>query len=127
MTSTPQIPNGAAEPSVELTSLPSVVGINFGNSYASIAVFTKEGLAECIANEDGEHQIACAISFYGEEMALRGPPVNDQPALVIQHPDLADTPAYKVTVLQPVPTPLRPGSTMPPNFNTPAASALPTP
>ena len=29
----------------------------------------QEGLAECIANEDGERQIACAISFHGEEMA----------------------------------------------------------
>jgi heat shock protein 1/8 len=27
----------------------------------------QEGLAECIANEDGERQIACAISFHGEE------------------------------------------------------------
>jgi heat shock protein 1/8 len=29
----------------------------------------QEGLAECIANEDGERQIACAISFHGEETA----------------------------------------------------------
>ncbi|KAJ3561168.1 hypothetical protein NP233_g10361 [Leucocoprinus birnbaumii] len=156
MTSTPQIPNGVAEPSVELTSLPPVVGINFGNSYASIAVFTKEGLAECIANEDGERQIACAISFHGEEMYignqakhqlvknaqntitgfrnLLGKKFSEVPqstinlsAPVIQHPDLADTPAYKVTVLQPAPTPLPPGSTVTSNFNTPAASALPTP
>lgn len=51
-----------------MVSIPPVVGINFGNSYASIAVFTKEGLAESIANEDGERQIACAISFHGEEL-----------------------------------------------------------
>ncbi|TEB14213.1 hypothetical protein FA13DRAFT_1617125, partial [Coprinellus micaceus] len=44
-----------------------VVGINFGNSYASIAVLAKDGTAECIANEDGERQIASAISFHGEE------------------------------------------------------------
>lgn len=28
----------------------------------------QEGLAECIANEDGERQIACAVSFFGEEL-----------------------------------------------------------
>jgi len=27
----------------------------------------QEGLADCIANEDGERQIASAISFHGEE------------------------------------------------------------
>jgi hypothetical protein len=39
------LPNGHAEAPVEtsseVSSLPPVVGINFGNSYASIAVFTK--------------------------------------------------------------------------------------
>src|ERR1700728_2164072 len=37
------VPNGTAAPEVpiEHSSLPPVVGINFGNSYASIAVFTK--------------------------------------------------------------------------------------
>ncbi|KXN86254.1 hypothetical protein AN958_10307 [Leucoagaricus sp. SymC.cos] len=155
MTSTPQIPNGVAEPSVELTSLPPVVGINFGNSYASIAVFTKGGLAECIANEDGERQIACAISFHGEEMYignqakhqlvknaqntitgfrnLLGQKFSEVPqsivnlsAPVIQHPELPDIPAYKVTVLQPAPTPL-PRSAVTSNINTPSVSALPTP
>jgi molecular chaperone DnaK (HSP70) len=29
---------------------------------------SQEGNAECIANEDGERQIACAVSFHGEEM-----------------------------------------------------------
>ncbi|KAF8588580.1 actin-like ATPase domain-containing protein [Ramaria rubella] len=48
----------------------TVIGINFGNSYASIAVITKEGKAECIANEDGERQIAAAISFHGEELYI---------------------------------------------------------
>ncbi|KAF8499402.1 Hsp70 protein-domain-containing protein [Gautieria morchelliformis] len=47
----------------------AIIGINFGNSYASIAVITKEGNAECIANEDGERQIAAAISFHDEELA----------------------------------------------------------
>ncbi|KAF9445642.1 dnaK-type molecular chaperone bipA [Macrolepiota fuliginosa MF-IS2] len=162
------LPNGTAapapaaetEPSVELTSLPPVVGINFGNSYASIAVFTKEGLAECIANEDGERQIACAVSFHGEEMYignqakhqlvknaqntitgfrnLLGKKFSEVPqstinlsAAVIQHPDLADTPAYKVRVLQPSPSPLPPSNLTSgkntPAFTTPAASNLPTP
>ncbi|KAF5346445.1 hypothetical protein D9756_010083 [Leucocoprinus leucothites] len=29
-----------------------------------------EGLAECIANEDGERQIACAVLFHGKEMYI---------------------------------------------------------
>jgi heat shock 70kDa protein 1/2/6/8 len=60
--------NGDAAAGLAHSNIPAVVGINLGNSYASIAVFTKEGLAECIANEDGERQIACALSFDGEEM-----------------------------------------------------------
>ncbi|GLB39791.1 putative hsp70 protein [Lyophyllum shimeji] len=68
--STTPVPNGSAVGSSEGSSLPPIVGINFGNSYASIAVFTKEGVAECIANEEGERQIACAISFQGEEIYI---------------------------------------------------------
>jgi len=34
-------PNGSAEALLQISTLPPVVGINFGNSYASIAVFTK--------------------------------------------------------------------------------------
>lgn len=49
-------------------SPPVVLGVNFGQSYASIAVITKEGHANCIANEDGERQIACAIAYSGEEV-----------------------------------------------------------
>lgn len=151
--------NGHAEAPVEisseLSSLPPVVGINFGNSYASIAVFTKEGVAECIANEDGERQIACAISFNGEEIYignqathqlvknaqntitgfrnLLGKKFSEIPqsqstksAPVIQHPHIPDEPAYKVQILQPAPTPL-PRSTVTSNLNTPAASHAPTP
>ncbi|CAA7263618.1 unnamed protein product [Cyclocybe aegerita] len=150
MSSTP-IPNGSAEAPLQLSTLPPVVGINFGNSYASIAVFTKEGLAECIANEDGERQIACAVAFHGEEMYignqakqqlvknakntitgfrnLLGKKFSEIPqsenttsAPVIQHPDQPDTPAYKVQVLQPAPTPLPTSA-----FTTPAASHAPTP
>ncbi|PPQ66230.1 hypothetical protein CVT26_010931 [Gymnopilus dilepis] len=157
MSSTPAQNGRANTPSrppssTPTSSLPPVVGINFGNSYASIAVFTKEGLAECIANEDGERQIACAISFHGEEMYignqakqqlvknakntitgfrnLLGKKFSEIPqsehttsAPVIQHPELPDTPAYKVQILQPAPSPLPPSS----NVGTPAASHVPTP
>ena len=34
-------PNGSAEAPIEVSAIPTVVGINFGNSYASIAVLTK--------------------------------------------------------------------------------------
>ncbi|KAF7974372.1 hypothetical protein HWV62_12340 [Athelia sp. TMB] len=64
--------NGVSKAPIEAltNSHAPVVGINFGNSFASIAVLTKEGLAECIANEDGERQIACAVAFQGEEMYI---------------------------------------------------------
>jgi len=88
MATTPQIPNGISKTNMELTNILPVVGINLGNSYASIAISIKvgdlfmlvvyfkisvdqklqEGQTECIANEDGERQIACAVSFQGEEM-----------------------------------------------------------
>ncbi|PPQ80058.1 hypothetical protein CVT25_001487 [Psilocybe cyanescens] len=144
---------GTPTPATGPTSLlPPVVGINFGNSYASIAVFTKEGLAESIANEDGERQIACAIAFHGEEMYIGNQakqqlvknaknsivgfrnllgkkfsevPGSEHPTLsapIIQHPDLADTIAYKVEVLQPAPSPLPTSA-----YTTPAASHAPTP
>ncbi|EGN94267.1 hypothetical protein SERLA73DRAFT_171294 [Serpula lacrymans var. lacrymans S7.3] len=140
-------PNGSAEAPFDVSAVPSVVGINFGNSYASIS----EGLAECIANEDGERQIACAIAFQGEEMYignqakhqlvknsqntitgfrnLLGKKFSEIPqssltvsAPVIQHPSLPDTPAYRVQVLQASPTPLPITAT-----NTPAASQTATP
>ncbi|KAJ3992348.1 Hsp70 protein-domain-containing protein [Lentinula boryana] len=143
--------NGSADPSTEISNLPAVVGINFGNSFASIAVFTKDGQAECIANEDGERQIACALSFFGEEMYI-GSPAKAQlvknskntivgfrnllglkfsdisksqsttSAPVIQHPEIPDEPAYKVEILQPAPAPLPKSTT-----GTPAASSAPTP
>ncbi|KAL5528904.1 hypothetical protein ACEPAG_4878 [Sanghuangporus baumii] len=144
--------NGSARPR---KSGPTVVGINFGNSYASIAVINKEGLADCIANEDGERQIACAVSFHGEEIYIgnqakpqlvrnaQNTIINfrnllgrkfsdipkDQPivsAPVIQHPELPDVAAYKVAILQPAPTPLPPASVKS-SSNTPATSVLPTP
>ncbi|KAI0638747.1 actin-like ATPase domain-containing protein [Trametes polyzona] len=144
-------PNGTAEAPIEVSALPTVVGINFGNSYASIAVLAKEGGADCIANEDGERQIACAIAFHGEELYIGNQakhqlvknsqntitgfrnllgkkfseiPANAAPvsAPVIQHPEIPDEPAYKVKVLQPAPSPLPTNAT-----NTPAASNAATP
>ncbi|KAI0668764.1 actin-like ATPase domain-containing protein [Trametes maxima] len=144
-------PNGTAEAPIEVSALPTVVGINFGNSYASIAVLTKEGGADCIANEDGERQIACAIAFHGEETYIGNQakhqlvknsqntitgfrnilgkkfseiPANASPvsAAVIQHPEIPDEPAYKVKILQPAPSPLPTTAT-----NTPAASNAATP
>ncbi|KIK64046.1 hypothetical protein GYMLUDRAFT_40278 [Collybiopsis luxurians FD-317 M1] len=143
--------NGSAEPAAEASNIPALVGINFGNSFASIAVFTKEGLAECIANEDGERQIACALSFFGEEMYIGSPAKaqlvknakntivgfrnllgkkfseipqsqSNTSAPIIQHPELQDEPAYKVEILQPAPAPLPKSAT-----GTPAASSAPTP
>lgn len=74
----------------------TVVGINFGGSASSVAVISKvgeeraastcfstmlreslrlratqEGLADCIANDDGERQISNALSFSGEEEVSR--------------------------------------------------------
>ncbi|KAI0791913.1 actin-like ATPase domain-containing protein [Abortiporus biennis] len=144
-------PNGTAEAPIEVSEVPTVVGINFGNSYASIAVLTKEGSAECIANEDGERQIACAIAFHGEQTYignqakhqlvknsqntitgfrnLLGKKFSEIPsnkltvsAPVIQHPEHADEPAYKVEVLEAAPSPLPPTAS-----NTPAASQVATP
>ncbi|KAI0353235.1 actin-like ATPase domain-containing protein [Trametes cingulata] len=144
-------PNGTAEAPIEVSALPTVVGINFGNSYASVAVLTKEGGADCIANEDGERQIACAVAFHGEEMYVGNQakhqlvknsqntitgfrnllgkkfseiPSNASPvsAPVIQHPEIPDEPAYKVKILQPAPSPLPTSKT-----NTPAASVAATP
>ena len=51
-------------------------------------------------------------------------------APVIQHPDIPDTPAYKVQILQPAPSPLSPAASSAPTprtNNTPAASQLATP
>lgn len=51
-------------------------------------------------------------------------------APVVQHPDIPDTPAYKVRVLQPAPSPLSPATSSaqtPRTNNTPAASQFATP
>ncbi|TFY74316.1 hypothetical protein EWM64_g9697 [Hericium alpestre] len=147
-------PNGTADAPIEVSASPTVIGINFGNSYASIAILNKEGQAECIANEDGERQIACAISFNGEEMYIGsqakhqlvknaensitnfrnilGKKFSELPkdkttvsTPVIQHPDKQDEPAYKVKVLQASPSPLPSAAAT--KANTPAASQTATP
>nr|WKJ30261.1 Hsp-4 [Glaciozyma antarctica PI12] len=62
-------PSGTATPVVVEPQVPvtTVIGLNFGQSFSSIAVINKEGLADCIANDDGERQIASALSFNGTE------------------------------------------------------------
>ncbi|CAE6358393.1 unnamed protein product [Rhizoctonia solani] len=123
---------------------PAVIGINFGNAYASIAVINNEGEPDCIANEDGERQIAAALSYFGleEYIGNQAKPQlvkNSQNTItnfrnqlgkkfsevtqagpstsapIINH---EDQPAYKVTVLTPAPPP----SVAP----TPKATPLPT-
>lgn len=81
--------SGASTPAVRAEPVklePAVVGINFGQSFSSVSVINKvrrsvekkgriadsiavvqEGLADCIANDDGERQIASALSFNGTE------------------------------------------------------------
>ncbi|KAF8345014.1 Hsp70 protein-domain-containing protein [Amanita rubescens] len=138
-----------------MSALPPVVGINLGNSYASIAVFTKERVAECIANQDGERQIACAIAFIGQEVYignqakphlvknakntiqgfrdLLGVSYADLPrpfaGMLVPHPDDPTAPAWKVEVLQPAPSPLPQSVTSNPStaHASPNPSALATP
>ncbi|RKO87117.1 heat shock protein 70 family [Blyttiomyces helicus] len=47
------------------------IGISFGTLYSSIAILGKNGLAEAIANEDGDRQIPSYVAFcgHGEELA----------------------------------------------------------
>merc|ERR1712093_171735 len=62
-------PNHTLVPYLHPSSMaaPTVVGINFGGSASSIAIISKEGLPDIIANDDGERQISNALSFAGEE------------------------------------------------------------
>ncbi|KIJ98332.1 hypothetical protein K443DRAFT_680856 [Laccaria amethystina LaAM-08-1] len=122
------LPNGSAEAPIEVSSLPPVVGINFGNTYG-------EGLAECIANEDGERQITYAIAFQYIGNQAKSQLVKNSKNTITgfrnvlgkkYHPDIVDEPAYKVEILQPAPSPL-PTSNVPSELNTPAASHAPTP
>ncbi|SGY46088.1 BQ5605_C001g00381 [Microbotryum silenes-dioicae] len=61
-----RVASGASTPAPRaepVKAAPAVVGINFGQSFSSIAVINKEAIADCIANDDGERQIASALSF----------------------------------------------------------------
>lgn len=116
-------------------STPAILGINFGQSYASIAVIDKEGHPTCIANEEGERQIACAISYAGEQVYIGN---GAKPHLVkngkntimgfrnllghtydeVDHTAIlaapliptSTTPAYTVDILVPPPKPATPAS-----------------
>lgn len=130
--------NGTTTPAIqneEAKGPPVVVGISFGDSYASISVVNKEGQPECIANENGERQIACAVSFNGQEVYVGNqarpqlvknsqntitnfrnllgkkfssitPPSKATSAPVIAGSD--DVPAYTVTYIPAPPTPATP-------------------
>lgn len=86
-------PSGTTTPAIREALVPveTVLGLNLGQSFSSISVINKvrtgdeprtasyhhtdheihmwiqEGLADCIANDDGERQVASAVSFNGEE------------------------------------------------------------
>ncbi|QRW26301.1 heat shock protein HSP70 family protein [Rhizoctonia solani] len=115
---------------------PAVIGINFGNAYASIAVINNEGEPDCIANEDGERQIAAALSYFGleEYIGNQAKPqlvknsqntitnfrnqLGKKPIYIGAYHRPRRPPAYKVTILTPAPPP----SAAP----TPKATPLPT-
>ncbi|GAA6027403.1 hypothetical protein JCM8097_007834 [Rhodosporidiobolus ruineniae] len=62
--------SGASTPALRaepVKAAPGLLGLNFGQSFSSVAIIDKEGLADCIANDDGERQIATALSFSGSE------------------------------------------------------------
>lgn len=62
-------PSGASTPALRepVQKAPGLLGVNFGQAFSSVAIIDKEGLADCIANDDGERQIASALSFSGSE------------------------------------------------------------
>ncbi|GAA5981941.1 hypothetical protein JCM10908_004678 [Rhodotorula pacifica] len=63
-------PSGASTPALQAEPVqraPGLLGVNFGQAFSSVAIIDKEGLADCIANDDGERQIASALSFSGSE------------------------------------------------------------
>ncbi|KAH7097222.1 actin-like ATPase domain-containing protein [Auriculariales sp. MPI-PUGE-AT-0066] len=134
----------------------TVIGINFGNTYSSIAVLSNERTAECIANENGERQIASVVSFSGEEIytgnqalpqlvknarntitgfrnllgktfAEVDNPNGTGAAAVIKHPE-SDLPAYAVEIVVPAAVAVAPkkGAALS-KAATPAASMHATP
>ncbi|KAI8342213.1 heat shock protein 70 family [Choanephora cucurbitarum] len=61
----------------------TVIGINFGTAYTSIAYINKEGRADCLANEEGDRQIASALAFHGEEEVIGSQAKSD----IARHPN----------------------------------------
>ncbi|KAF9260312.1 actin-like ATPase domain-containing protein [Marasmius fiardii PR-910] len=134
------VANGNADPKTPPASashtIPHVIGINFGNAFASIAILSgkEKGLQpECIANEDGERQIACAVSFHGEQIYIGNEALNQlvknpkntitgfrnilgqkldeipKPPIgapLAPDPNDPSSPSYTLTVLAPSPPPL---------------------
>ncbi|KAI7870789.1 heat shock protein 70 family [Spinellus fusiger] len=60
----------------------NVIGINFGTSYTSIGYLNKEGRADCLANEEGDRQIASVLAFHGEEEVVGSQAKSD----IARHP-----------------------------------------
>ncbi|KAI8391778.1 heat shock protein 70 family [Radiomyces spectabilis] len=60
----------------------AVIGINFGTCYTSIGYVTKEGRADCLANEEGDRQIASVLAFHGEEEVVGSQAKSD----IARHP-----------------------------------------
>ncbi|KAK7036675.1 Hsp70 protein that interacts with Zuo1p [Paramarasmius palmivorus] len=134
------VANGSADPhsppAGTAPAIPHIVGINFGNAFASIAILSgkdKGFQPECIANEDGERQIACSVSFHGEQIyvgnealhqLVKNPrntitgfrnllgkkldEISSPPSGAPLVPDPSDpsAPSYSLTVLAPSPAPL---------------------
>ncbi|KAI8977690.1 heat shock protein 70 family [Mycotypha africana] len=61
----------------------TIIGINFGTAYTSIAYLNKEGRADCLANEEGDRQIASALAFHGDEEVIGSQAKSDIP----RHPN----------------------------------------
>ncbi|KAG0165409.1 Hsp70 protein that interacts with Zuo1p [Apophysomyces sp. BC1034] len=61
----------------------TVIGINFGTSYTSIAYLNKDGRADCLANEEGDRQIASVLAFHGEEEVVGSQAKSD----IARHPN----------------------------------------
>ncbi|KAI9307102.1 heat shock protein 70 family [Cunninghamella echinulata] len=60
----------------------SVIGINFGTSSTSIGYINKEGRADCLANEEGDRQIASVLAFHGVEEVVGSQAKSD----IARHP-----------------------------------------
>ncbi|KAI8992547.1 heat shock protein 70 family [Pilobolus umbonatus] len=61
----------------------TIIGINFGTAYTSIGYLNKEGRADCLANEEGDRQIASVLTFHGDEEVVGSQAKSDIPS----HPD----------------------------------------